>query len=121
MRNLVVIDDEQKYRDIIAEIAGGVLSKRAPGEWDVLAPNTLDEALDAVLDTRRDAGIVLIDGTLNTAGYQALKDPWASVREFENTRGWQVADHIKHDRPDTVRVSLNGSLHMGNHTDLEIK
>ena len=95
---ILVIDDEQKFRDLAVDTLQPVL----PGGWEIVAPQTLEAALQTLTDKR--VRIALLDRSIDSNGYQPLKDDGVT---YENFRGFQVAQLMASHHPEVFRIAFS--------------
>lgn len=95
---ILVIDDEQQFRDLAVDTLQPVL----PDRWEMVAPHTLESALQTL--TNGNVRIALIDRSIDSHGYQPLKDDGIT---YENFRGFQVAQMIASQHPEVFRIAFS--------------
>lgn len=85
---ILVIDDNPEYRDTATAVIGPVI----PQGWEVVAPNTLAEAIDVVRSRVSGVRIIFLDYRLNSNGYQPLMTDGIT---YENVDGLAVGRIIR--------------------------
>lgn len=95
---ILVVDDEKEFRNL----AINTLSPVLPEGWEVIAPETLELALQTLTNTK--IRIALIDRSIDSEGYQALT---ADGITYENVRGFQIARLIKNQYPHIVKIAFS--------------
>lgn len=95
---ILVIDDEQQFRDLAVNTLQPIL----PEGWEMVAPQTLESALQTLTDKR--VRIALLDRSIDSNGYQPLKDDGVT---YENYRGFQVAQLMARQHPEVFRIAFS--------------
>lgn len=111
---ILIIEDDPEFRNLGREV---LAQSRILCGWEVLAPETLEEALRIAEDINERVRIVLVDRRLNGYGYQPERNDGSG--DYEDYRGWQVATRLREVRPDVrlVSFSRNGTSEMQNFVD----
>ncbi|MFA6024542.1 MAG: hypothetical protein WC777_05020 [Candidatus Gracilibacteria bacterium] len=97
-KGVLLIDDEPRFRDGVAELLSPVL----PSPWFFLAPETLKEALEVVIQPQ--IVLALVDHTLSSHGYQELQ---SGSMNPGNIRGFEVCKRILAVRTDLPIVAFS--------------
>lgn len=111
---ILIIEDDPEFRSLGREV---LAQSRILSAWEVLAPETLEEALKIAKDVNQRVKIALVDKALNSNEYQPERNDGSG--DYEDYRGWQVASHLREVRPDIKLVSFskNGALEMHDFVD----
>ncbi|MCK9186343.1 hypothetical protein M0P48_02810 [Candidatus Gracilibacteria bacterium] len=91
---ILVIDDEARFRKLAVDVLRPVL----PQGWEVIAPDTLSEALSSVEERVK---IALIDGTIDSEGYQPPFEIGQGIK-CERFNGVHVANFLRLGRQNNV-------------------
>lgn len=104
-KTIIVIDDEEEFREAAKNIARPLL----PEDWEIKAPDTLDEAMHMIHD--RVVKLVFIDRNLSSEGYQELD---TTGREYKTATGIEVAIWLQRVFPHIRRIAYSkGGLGCG--------
>ncbi len=98
---IIVIDDEAEFREVTVELSKQTL----PDDWELIAPKTLDKAMEAVHE--RLVGIVFIDRNISGDGYQGLKE---DGKEYQRVSGISIAAWLKDTLPKARRIAFSKGL-----------
>jgi len=102
---ILVIDDEYEFREAAADLAQPII----PENWEIRAPNTLEEAMEIIRTCM--VRLALIDRNISGGGYQPLGP---NKMDVETTSGVQVAAWLKQAFPYIRRAAYSkGGLGCG--------